>query len=154
MVNAPVSQVWQAVCAPESYLVQDPVHMVCAGRVPGTPSGQVGEMQYFVRREDDGRLTARALVVTELTDQRSALTVGIAPRRVEMLHLVTAREEGTHLQLTCRWPRPTSRKWKQAVMRGMTDTVEAYKTLIENTNRADSSAKGTSGDGLIGKRGH
>jgi hypothetical protein len=67
LIRAPIGQVWQAVSAPESTLLIDPGHGVCAGRVPGTPAGQVGEMQYFVRRDDDGRLGATAGVVTELT---------------------------------------------------------------------------------------
>lgn len=78
--------------------------MVCAGQVPGTPAGQVGEMQYFVRRLDDGRLTAAACVVTELADQHSAETATIAPRHTEALHLLTSVPEGIQLQLTTRWP--------------------------------------------------
>jgi hypothetical protein len=60
LIRAPVGQVWQAVHAPESALLMDPGHMVCAGQVPGTPANQVGEMQYFVRRRDDGLLGAGA----------------------------------------------------------------------------------------------
>jgi uncharacterized protein YndB with AHSA1/START domain len=135
LIRAPIGQVWQAVYAPESTLLMDPGHGVCAGRVPGTPAGQVGEMQYFVRRDDDGRLGARALVVTELTDQHSALTATVAPRHTEMLHLFTPAPQGTQLQLTARW------RWagvvkKQAYERYMADwvqvAVDGYKKLIEN----------------------
>jgi hypothetical protein len=94
LIRAPISQVWQAVYAPESELLIDPGHVVCAGQVPGTPAGQVGEMQYFVRRLGDGRLTAAACVVTELTDQHSAMTATIAPRHTELLHLLTPAPVG------------------------------------------------------------
>lgn len=134
LIRAPIDQVWRAVYAPESGLLIDPDHVLCAGRVPGPPVGQVGEMQYFVRRFDDGRLTATVCVVTELADQRSALTASIAPRHTEMLHLVTPTAEGTQLQLTTRWP--ASKVKKQVLKRQMADWIQAsvddYKRLIES----------------------
>src|SRR5258708_13074462 len=72
LIRAPIGQVWQAVSAPESTLLIDPGHGVCAGRVPGTPAGQVGERQYFVRRDDDGRLRASAGLPTQLTHPHPA----------------------------------------------------------------------------------
>jgi hypothetical protein len=105
----------------------------------GTPAGQVGEMQYFVRRHDNGRLAVSACVVTELTDQHSALTATITPRHMETLHQVTPAPQGTQLQLTARWPMgssPADRMKNQARKRQMADWVQAgvdgYKKLIEN----------------------
>jgi hypothetical protein len=136
LIMAPIGEVWQAIYAPESALLIDPRHMVRAGQVPGTPTRQVGEMQYFVIRQDDGRLRAEACVVTELTDQHSALTATIAPPHSEVLHLVTPAPQGTQLQLTFRWPanrRPARARhmadWAQA-------QVDGYKKLIENADRA------------------
>lgn len=138
LIGAPIGQVWQAVHAPESALLMDPGHVVCAGQVPGTPAGRVGEMQYFVRRSDDGRLTASACVVTELTDQHSALTATITPRHTEVLHLVTPAPRGTQLQLTTRWP--AGKVKNQAMKRQMADwvqlAVDGYKKLIENTENS------------------
>jgi hypothetical protein len=138
LVRAPIDQVWQAIYAPESDLLTDPGHMICAGQVPGTPTRQVGEMQYFVRREDDGRLWASACVVTELTDQHSALTAAITPPHIEVLHLVTPAQQGTQLQLTIRCPARTAKR--QAQKRHMADSIQAevdrYKKLIESADRA------------------
>ena len=104
------------------------------GTSPGTPASQVGEMQYFVQRLDDGRLTASACVVTELTDQHSALTATIAPWHTEVLHLVTPAGQGTRLQLTTRWP--AGKVKNQGMKRQMADwvqvAVDGYKKLIEN----------------------
>jgi Polyketide cyclase / dehydrase and lipid transport len=139
LISAPIGQVWQAVWAPESELPKDPGHMVCTGRVPGTPERQVGEMQYFVRRHDNGLLTASACVVTELTDQHRAVTATIATRHTEILHQVTPAPQGTQLQLTVRWSAsnsPADRVKNQARKRQMADWVQAgvdgYKKLIEN----------------------
>jgi hypothetical protein len=139
LIRAPIGQVWQAVYAPESALLMDPGHVVCAGHVPGTPASQVGEMQYFVQRLDDGRLGAVAWVVTELTDQHSELIATIAPRHIELLHLVTPAPQGIQLQLRYRWPASSwpARKGKsQALQRQMADLVQVhvdrYKKLIEN----------------------
>ena len=134
LIRAPIGQVWQAVSAPESTLLVHPGHVVCAGRVPGTPAGQVGEMQYFVARDDDGRLGARALVVTELTDQHSALIAAIAPRHTEALHLLTPAPEGTQLQLTVRWPcgRVKNQAYERYMAAGAQVAVDGYKKLIEN----------------------
>jgi hypothetical protein len=138
LIRAPIGQVWQAVHAPESELLIDPGHFVCAGRVPGTPVGQIGEMQYFVRRHDDGWLLASACVVTEFTDQHSALVATIAPRHTETLHLVTPDPQGTQLQLTMRWPAsrsPADRAKNQAQKQQMAHWAQAgvdgYKKLIE-----------------------
>jgi hypothetical protein len=134
LIRAPIGQVWQAVSAPESTLLIDPGHGVCAGRVPGTPAGQVGEMQYFVRRDDEGRLGATAGVVTELTDQHSALIAAIAPRHTEALHLLTPAPEGTQLQLTVRWPggRVKNHAYERYMAAGAHVAVDGYKKLIEN----------------------
>jgi hypothetical protein len=96
-------------------------------------------MQYVVRREDDGRVGARALVVTELTDQYSALTADITPPHVEVLHLVTPAQQGTQLQLTFRWPARMGKH--QALKQHMADSIQAqvdgYKKLIENAASAE-----------------
>jgi len=134
LIRAPIGQVWQTVYAPESTLLIHPGHVVCAGRVPGTPPGQVGEMQYFVRRDDDGRLGAAAGVVTELTDQHSALTAAIEPRHTEMLHLLAPAPQGTQLQLTVRWPGGgvKNKAVKRQMAAGAQVAVDGYKKLIEN----------------------
>jgi hypothetical protein len=137
LVRAPIDQVWQAIYAPESGLLTDPRHMICAGQVPGTPTHQVGEMQYFVRREDDGRLWASACAVTELTDQHSALTASLTPPHIDVLHLVTPAQQGTQLQLTIRCPARTAKS--RALRRHMTNSIQAdvdgYKKLIESADR-------------------
>jgi uncharacterized protein YndB with AHSA1/START domain len=137
LVRAPIDQVWQAVYAPESALLKEPGRVVCAGHVPGTPTRQVGEMQYFVRREDDGRLWASACVVTELPRQYSAVTAGIAPPHIETLHLVTPAQQGTQLQLTTRYPAGIAKR--ETVKRQLADLVQAsvdgYKRLIETADR-------------------
>jgi hypothetical protein len=96
-------------------------------------------MQYFVRRHDDGALTASACVVTELTDQHSALTATIAARHIEILHQVTPAPQATQFQLTARWPAsgsPADRLKNQARKRQMADWpqagIDGYKKLIEN----------------------
>jgi hypothetical protein len=65
--------------------------------VPGTPSRQPGEMHYSVRRHPggDGPLLGSVTVVTELADQRSALTVQVGRPHTEMPHTLTPEPEGT-----------------------------------------------------------
>lgn len=139
LIRAPIGRVWQAVYAPESAILIDPGHVICAGQVPGTPASQVGEMHYFVGRRDDGRLVAAADVVIELTDEHSALAASIGPRRIEALNLVTPAPRGTQLQLSYRWPAstwPSDKAKNQAVKQQMAEVVhvqvDRYKKLIEN----------------------
>jgi uncharacterized protein YndB with AHSA1/START domain len=139
LISAPISQVWKVIHAPESARLADPEHVVCAGQVPGTPQCQAGEMQYFVMRLDDGRLWPTVLVVTELTDQHSALAARLTPPHDEVLHLLTTAAGGTRLELTYRWPASIGKKNPQAWKRRMADRVQAqvasYKKLIEDPDQ-------------------
>lgn len=135
-IAAPAEEVWEAVCAPDSAIWMSPGAAVLAGVVPGTPARQAGEMQYVITRLGNGELRLTLTRVTELTAGRFALisTVGKAP--LDMLYHLEPQGRQTRLELTFRWPAPSSIPDRQAVARSMADAVRhrahAFKDLIEN----------------------
>jgi hypothetical protein len=137
LIDAPAGVVWDAIHSAGSQALADPERFVCAGQVPGTPVGQPGEMQYFVTRDDQGRLSSSAVVVTELNAPHSALTAVVAPSRIDILHQVKSTQGGTELTLTCRSP---ARKKGQAVVRqriadDLQASLDRYKMVIETAGR-------------------
>ncbi len=134
LIRAPIGQVWEIVCAPESVQRADPQRVLCGGKVPGTPSRQPGDMHYQVHAAD-GRMTASVYVLTAVTEQRSALVRQLSPPHVEVLHTLAPEPEGTRFGLTYRWPARTPRKSRDALKRLMAEevraTVSAYRALIE-----------------------
>jgi hypothetical protein len=133
LIDAPAALVWGAVHNPGSQVLFDPEHFVDAGHVPGTPISEVGEMQYSIARDADGRLSPTVIVVSELAGQQSARTVLVAPGRHETLHEVTPTPDGTELRLTHRWP--ARRKGLEAEKRRQAErlaaSLDGYKALIE-----------------------
>jgi hypothetical protein len=132
LIQAPAAVVWEGVYAPG--LLVDPAQLACAGRVPGTPTGMTGEMQYEVCHREDGRLTAHVTVATELVEGVSAVTRTIA-RHIEVSYLVTPVADGTRLELVCRWParmeKSAGKNVAPAIAISLEKTVEKYKALIE-----------------------
>ncbi len=59
-----VDRVWAFLMAPELAHLTDPA-VVSAFRVPGTPAGEVGEQQCFIRDEGEGR---RSVTLAELVE--------------------------------------------------------------------------------------
>lgn len=139
LISAPLSQVWEAIYAPEPACLIHPEHVICAGRVPGTPTRQAGEMQYFIMRHGD-RLWAEVTMLTEFTDQHSVLNVSLVPRHTATLYLVMPAAEGTRLDLTYRWPGKTGkRRDREALERRLADWMQSwatgYKRLVEDADR-------------------
>jgi len=135
LIAAPVSVVWKAVGAPGTVWLDDDRELVACGHVPGTPVQQPGEMQFFVSRTSDGQLGLSPLFVSEIADQRSAVTHTV-PHQLEIAYLLTAEPEGTRLELTARWPDAVLAKEPQGE-REMTailqSTASAYKSAIEES---------------------
>ena len=133
-IEAPAEAVWEAVCAPEAAVLMARGAAGFAGVIPGTPVRQVGEMQYFISRLDDGQLRLTVTMAKELSPGRFALisTVGRPP--LEMLYSIEPGGQETRLELTYRWP--ASIPDRQAVATTMADAVRhkvhAVKDLIEN----------------------
>jgi hypothetical protein len=109
LIGAPLDVVWDVILTPAGLVPSAVVRSAgaeisSAGRVPGTPAGQVGEMQYAISREAGGLLIARAGVLRELTRHRSVVTQDSQPPYLELHQLVRPAAGGTLLQLTLRWP--------------------------------------------------
>lgn len=135
LIAAPPAAVWDVVYAPESYMRTD-ADIAAAGVVPGTPSRQAGELQYFVRKNADGWHTTEVIAVTELNPGRSALTANITSSNDEIYHLITPQAPGTRLELTHRWPGNIPGSKSKASRRAAADAlqrnVNGYRDLIEN----------------------
>ena len=134
-ISAPVEDVWETVCAPESAAVlMSGGGRVDAGVIPGTPLRQAGEMQYFITHLDDGQLHNTIIMVKELAAGRFALLSQVGTSPLEMLYQIVPDGHGTRLELTFRWPAGIPNGL--AVARSMTDVVRArvgaFKNLIEN----------------------
>ena len=134
-IAAPVEDVWEVVCAPESAaILMSRGGPVYAGVIPGTPARQAGEMQYFIAQLDNGELRVTVTMVKELAAGRFALISPVGKPGPEMLHHVAPDGQGTRLELTFRWPDGIPNR--QAVARSMADAawhrVRAFKDLIEN----------------------
>ncbi len=103
LIRAHHDEVWQAVYSPHTHTLHSR-SAVCAGFVPGTPQGHVGEMQYFIDRRSDQSLRSCAIAVTELSPERSALTHRVGPPHDQTAYLLTDEAGGTRLALTWRGP--------------------------------------------------
>jgi Polyketide cyclase / dehydrase and lipid transport len=105
VISAPAEQVWQAVRRPGFPGVPgQPYAVAAAGRVPGTPQGQPGELTYVIVRGADGRLAATLSMVRELAEGRSVLTQRLEPPHFETRYRVEPAPDGTRLELTMCWP--------------------------------------------------
>jgi hypothetical protein len=137
LINAPVGPVWEAVWAPDTVRIIDPEHVAHAGHVPGTPQREVGEMQYFVRGHARDRFTAAVHLVTELAEERSAVTRHIGPPHDETHHLFTPVPGGTRLELACRWSAHGSttggKNTAASMAKNLQEMADGYKTLIEKS---------------------
>lgn len=137
LIRAPVSRVWEIVCAPESLLQADPQRALGGGRVPGTPSGQPGDMRYYIHGDPagDGRITGSVYVLAAAEEQRSALAVQLSAPHFEVLHTLAPDPGGTRLELAYRWPARTPRKSREALRRLMAAevlaTASGYRDLAE-----------------------
>jgi hypothetical protein len=120
LIGAPLDVVWDAIAAPAALVPTAVVRpagaeISSAGRVPGTPAGQAGEMQYVISREADGLLIAWVGVLRELTRHRSIVTQGSQPPYLELHQSLRPAAGGTLLQLTLRWPdAPVTERGEQA----------------------------------------
>jgi hypothetical protein len=134
VIAAPAEAVWEAVCAPESAVLMARGAAGLAGVIPGTPVRQVGEMQYFISRLDDGQLRLTVTMIKELSAGRFALISTVGRPSLEMLHHIAPDGLDTRLGLTYRWP--ASIPDRQAVATSMADAVrhkvQAFKDVIEN----------------------
>lgn len=128
--------VWATVRDPVSSRLIDPERTAWSGHVPGTPTREVGEMQYFVGRHPGGRFTASVMMVTELADGHRAVTRELGYSR-EVVHVVTPMPGGTRLELTYRVsPRAVrGQAHAQEVVKAMhaaaRRSAEGYQSLIE-----------------------
>ena len=133
-IAATAGEVWEAVCAPESTILMSRGGAGLAGVIPGTPARQVGEMQYFIWRLDDGQLNQSVTMARELSAGRFALIAHVGRPQLEMLHHIEPDGQQTRLDLTYRWAADVPDR--QAVAASMADTVRArvqsFKDLIEN----------------------
>lgn len=137
LISADPATVWDAVQSPETARIVGPRPATYSGYVPSTPQGEAGEMQYFISRAADGQLTGDAVVVTEISDQRSALTHALGPLQFEERYLLTPESESgpTKLDLTFRWQAPKLTDAAAATRSQLAEAVQAqasdYKSLIE-----------------------
>jgi hypothetical protein len=121
LIAAPLDVVWEAVWAPAT----SSPGFVASGHVPGTPVQQAGEMQYFVSRNGDGRLTLSTLFVREVAYQRGAVTQDVSPPHRELSYLLAAEMDATRLELTTRWADAAMAGEPQVVRSNMTDFVRS-----------------------------
>lgn len=114
---------------------RQPRTAICAGRVPGTPQRQAGEMPYVIVRHADGRLTASVSMVRELAEGRSVLAQRLEPPHYEVQYRVEPAPGGTRLELTMCWPdAPVTDKGEQLRSRlaqALQETASAYQAAIE-----------------------
>jgi carbon monoxide dehydrogenase subunit G len=142
LIAAPPEQVWEAICAPDTLSIALPEQVLCGGHVPGTPERQVGEMQYQITRNADGKLWPSVTVVTDLVPGHSALVQSTGPLRGEVYHLLTPVEEGTRVEMVLRLPaRSLKRSRREDVMQSVATQLQtnlnAYKALIEESPDQD-----------------
>lgn len=133
LVNAPLERAWQILWDPATNLMTDP-YCVAAGRVPGTPSRQVGEVQYAIRRTR-GQLHASVFPVSCLEEGRAALVHSVINGvYAETLHQVEPHENGTRLRLTACYLHPDVAARRQELEMRITALVNRYKSVIEAQN--------------------
>jgi hypothetical protein len=104
VINGGPEIVWETIHLPW-YPQTDPgLPVTYAGRVPGTPAGQVGEMWYFIHRRSDKTLHAHADIVTQSVSQRLTATQSIGPLQIQTTYQLLPQASGTRLQISRRWP--------------------------------------------------
>lgn len=135
-IAAPPERVWELVSAPEVGCGGRPGHVVCAGRLPGTPQRQVGELRYDVIRLSDKRLSPCVSAVTELVPSHRIVVQNTAPALGEMRYTVSPMGEGTTLSVEARFPASTVRRSlreyaKHRVAAGLRAELEHCKAVIE-----------------------
>ena len=135
-IGASPDVVWQAIRAPGVPPdPRQPYAAICAGRVPGAPERQPGEMRYVIVRHADGRLIALASMVRELAEGRSVVTQRLEPPHYEVRYRVEPAPGGTRLQLTLCWPdAPVTEEGEQLRSRltqALQATASAYQAAIE-----------------------
>jgi carbon monoxide dehydrogenase subunit G len=138
LIAAPPEQVWEAFYAPDTLSIALPEEVLCGGHVPGTPERQVGEMQYQITRNADGKLWPSVSVVTDLVPGHSALVQSTGPLRGELYHLLTPVEEGTRVEMVLRLrARSLKRSRREDVMHSLATQLQtnlnAYKAVIEES---------------------
>ncbi len=136
VIHGAPDAVWATVWDPVSSRLLDPEHIAWSGHVPGTPTREVGEMQYFVNRHPGGRFTTSVVMVTELADGHRAVVRSLWYPH-EIVHVVTPVPGGTRLELTYRWPAHAVRSPARAqevtetVRAELRRSIEGYQFLIE-----------------------
>jgi len=135
LISAPPDRTWQILWDPATSLLIDP-HTVAAGQVPGTPSQQVGEMQYFIHRHADGLLHALLAIVDDLDKGRTALVHHTPTREgyFDTYHQVEPDGQGTRLTLANRLLYPTAQQHQQELETAIAAQVSRYKSAIEVMN--------------------
>jgi hypothetical protein len=136
LISASSDVVWQAIRAPGIPAdPRQPCTAICAGRVPGTPQQQTGEMPYVIVAHADGRLIASVSMVRELAEGRSVLAQRLEPPHYEVQYRVAPAPGGTRLELTMCWPdAPVTDKGEQLRSRlahALQQTASAYQAAIE-----------------------
>jgi hypothetical protein len=136
LINAPPDVVWQAIYAPGIPAdPRQPWTPICAGRVPGTPERQAGEMRYVIVRQPAGLLIASASMVRELAEGRSLVTQRLEPPHYEVRYRVEPVPGGTQLELTLYWPdAPVTEKGEQLrrhLAQALQQAATAYQMAIE-----------------------
>jgi hypothetical protein len=130
LISAPPVQVWETVWDPATSRVIS-LECVAAGQVPGTPSRQVGEIQYFVHQPPGHPPDVHLLVVHELADGHRALVQSINGPENETLHLVEPEAGGTRLTLTSRYPGRAVNGNHELFRSNLAQQVARYKSLLE-----------------------
>jgi Polyketide cyclase / dehydrase and lipid transport len=134
LVLAPADRVWRVLWDPATALLVDP-DAVAAGRVPGTPARQPGEMQYVVTRAPDGRLFADILVVLDVTVGRSALVRSIGHVETEERYLFEPEASGTRFTLSNQFSQPAAQARRDLLQNEIAEIVARCKTVIEDSGR-------------------
>jgi hypothetical protein len=136
LISASPDAVWRAVRAPGIPAdSRQPYTAICAGRVPGTPERQAGEMTYVIVRPADSPLIASVSMVRELTEGRSMLTQRLEPPHYEVQYRVGPEPGGTRLELTLVWPdAPITDQGEQLrsqLAQSLQQTASAYQAAFE-----------------------
>jgi len=143
LITAAPDVVWRAVRAPG--IPADPARpyaAICAGRVPGAPEGQPGEMPYVIVAHEDGRLIASVSIIRDLADgdladgaRRSMLAQRLEPPHYEARYRVEPAPGGTRLELTMCWPdAPVTDEGEQLrshLVQAVQQNARAYQAAIE-----------------------
>lgn len=136
LISAAPDAVWRAVRAPGLPAEPgQPYTEICAGRVPGTPERQPGEMTYVIVRHADDRLIAAVSMVRELDDGHSVLTQRLEPPHLEARYRVGPAPGGTRLELTLCWPdapvTDEGERLRSHLVQALQDRASAYQAALE-----------------------